>query len=229
MALNFIDIATEQTSAVTDLILALQALVGSYFIGRKSTNQAFATTLWSWVFGLLCFASLLGTVVHGFELTQETIRILWAPLYFALGLLVALVALAAISHGWGNDTGRRLVPVGIGIAFVFSATTQIWSDSFLLFVGYEAVMMTIALILYVICLWIPDKQRGAGFLAAGVFLSLIAAAVDSQTTWRPQFIWTFDSHGIFHLIQMMGLLMISIGLYRANEPLKEMGKSDATR
>ena len=90
-------------------------------------------------------------------------------------------------------------------------------------------MITIALILFVICLWLPGKQRGAGFLATGALFSLIAAAVDTQSTRRSKFIWTLDSHGIFHLVQMIGLLMISIGLFRSNEPLKEMEKRDATR
>ena len=57
----------------------------------------------------------------------------------------------------------------------------------------------------------------------------ISLSKDTQTTWRPQFIWSFDSHGIFHLIQMLGLLMISIGLYRAIGLSKEMEKGDATR
>lgn len=113
MALHFISIPTEQTTAITDLILAMQTMICLYALRRTSANQDFAMSLWSWVFGLLCVASSLGTVAHGFELAPETMRILWCPIYLALGLLVALVALAAISHFGYEDISRRLLPAGI--------------------------------------------------------------------------------------------------------------------
>ena len=229
MALHFISIPTEQTTAITDLILAMQTMICLFVVRRTSTNQDFAMLLWSWVFGLLCVASLLGTVAHGFELAPETMRILWCPIYLALGLLVALVALAAISHSGHEDISRRLLPASIGLAFIFFAITRIWSDSFLLFVAYEAIVMTCALVIYVVCLWSPDRQRGSGFLAAGVFLTLIASAVDTQSSWRLQIVWAFDNHGIFHLIQLLGLLIISVGLYRSREPIADADKCDAIR
>ena len=221
MYLNFISIPTEQTSAVTDLILAVQSIVCLFVVRRTSEDPGFAITLWKWVFALLCIASSIGTAVHGFELTQEFVRVLWCPLYFALALLVALVALAAVAHFGHENLSRRLLPASIGLAFVFFIVTQLWSDSFLLFVAYEAVMMLCALGLYVACLWCPNRQRGAGSLAIGVFLTLIAAAVDTQSTLRIQFIWDFDNHGIFHLIQMLGLLIIATGLSRSRVPVAD--------
>ncbi len=118
--------------------------------------------------------------MHGFELAPETVRVLWGPLYFALGLLVALVALASFAHLGHGNISRGLVPASVGLAFVFSAITQLGSDSFLLFVAYEAVMMTFALGIYIACLWCPVERRGAGLLALGVLLTLVAAAVDTQ-------------------------------------------------
>lgn len=229
MSLNLISIPTEQTSASTDLILAGQSMVCLYLVRPRSGNQSFALSLWAWVLGLLAFSSLLGAFVHGFELAPETVRVLWGPLYFALGLLVALVALASFAHLGHGNISRGLVPASIGLAFVFSAITQLWSDSFLLFVAYEAVMMTFALGIYIACLWCPVERRGAGLLALGVLLTLVAAAVDTQSTLRLQCIWAFDNHGIFHLIQMLGLLIISLGLYRSRKPSAGVEKSDAKR
>ncbi len=79
MSLNFISIPTEQTTAITDLILAVQTMICLYVLRRTSGNRGFSSILWSWVFGLLCLASLLGTVAHGFELAPESMRILWCP------------------------------------------------------------------------------------------------------------------------------------------------------
>ncbi len=229
MALNITGIPTEQTSAITDLILAGQSMVCFYLVRRRPANQCFALSLWAWIFGLLSFSSLLGAFVHGFELSSETVAILWCPLYFALGQLVALVALAAIAHFGYQKICRSMVPASIGLAFVFAAVTQVWSNSFLLFVAYEALMMTFALGIYITCLWHPTKQRGSGLLALGVFLTLMAAAVDTQSTWRLQCIWAFDNHGIFHLIQMSGLSIISFGLIRTREPILNAEADNAKR
>ena len=224
MAFNFISIPTEQTTAVTDLILAAQALVCVQFARSRSTDSCFALSLWAWVFGLLSFSSLLGAIVHGIELEPVTSRILWGLIYFMLGLLVALIALAAIAHLGHDATCRRLVPAGIGVAFVFSAITQFWGNSFLLFVAYEAVMMSIALGIYLVCFWLPCKRRGSGWLALGILFTLVAAAVDTQSTLRLQWFWTFDNHGIFHLIQMVGLLIITTGLCQSRVPIANAEK-----
>ena len=229
MFLNFIRIPTEQTSAVTDLILAIQSLVCICLVSRNAESQRYSMILWKWVFALLCIASSIGTVVHGFELSQEVKQILWCPLYFALGLLVALVALSAVAHIGRENISKRLLPVASGFAFVFALVTQLWSDSFLLFVAYEAIMMTFALSLYVACLWGSNRRRGSGALALGVLLTIAAAAIDTQTTMRMNIVWEFDNHGIFHLIQMLGLLIISVGLVQSQEPSTNLEIVDAKR
>jgi hypothetical protein len=135
-----------------------------------------------------------------------------------LGLLVSFVSLAAVSHYWNGRLGKQLLPVGFVIAMVFTMITQIGSNSFLLFVAFEAVMMTLALSLYVACCWRPGRQDGAGFIAVGILLTLIAAAVDTQSGLRFDCIWTFDNHGVFHLIQMVAVLILTIGLCRVSGP-----------
>lgn len=229
MPLNFTSIPTEQTSAITDLILAGQSMFCLYIVRRRSIKQCFALSLWACIFGLLSFSSLLGAFVHGFELVSETVEIIWCPLYFALGQLVALVALAATAHVGHENISRRAVPASIGLAFVFAAVTQVWSNSFLLFIAYEAVMMTFALGIYIVCIWQPQKQRGSGLLALGVLLTLMAAVVDTQSTWCIQCIWAFDNHGIFHLIQMLGLSIILFGLLRTREPILDAEAGYAKR
>jgi hypothetical protein len=211
----FVDIPTEQTTAVTDLILAAQAFIARYFVGRTSLDRPFFGWLWSWIFCLLGCASLLGAVAHGVEMTKVVNETLWIPLYLVLGLVVAFIALTAISHFWHEQLAQRWLLAGIGVAVIFFAVTQLWSDSFMLFIVYEAVMMTFAFVLYTACIWRTGRQQGSSLLASGVFVGLVAAAVDTQQTWRLECIWTFDNHGIFHLVQMLSLLLISIGLYRS--------------
>ena len=50
---------------------------------------------------------------------------------------------------------------------------------------------------------------------------------DSVEKWSSfRFLRDFDNQGIFHLIQMVGLLIISMGLVRSQEPLANAVISD---
>ncbi len=49
-------------------------------------------------------------------------------------------------------------------------------------------------------------------MALGVLISMVAAAVQAMNTIRMEFIWEFDNNGIFHLIQIPGLLALLWGL-----------------
>ncbi len=212
----FIEIPTEQTTAITDVILALQAIAIRWSLGRTSAVRPFWTWIWSWIFTLMCVASLLGAVAHGFQMTPETNALIWNPLYLLLGLIVSLFAVAAVSHRWDDELARRFLPAGLGIAIVFYLATQFGGGSFLLFVVYEALMMLIALWLYLSCFWLVDPVRGSGFLAAGVFVGLLAAAINAMPRMELHFLWTFDNHGLFHLVQMASLILLAIGLHRSH-------------
>jgi hypothetical protein len=214
----FTDIATEQTTAITDLMLAVQAMGIRVYLGRAQTTRPFATTIWSWIFTLAAFASILGAVAHGFEMSAKLNAILWVPLYFALGMIVALFLVAGFAHRWSDGLARRCLPISVCVGVAFFVATQLWSDSFILFVAYEAVAMLIVLALYTSCFWQTFDRRGSGFLAMGVFVGLLSAMVDAQHTLRVTCIWTFDNHGVFHLIQMLSFLLLAIGLYRAYTP-----------
>ena len=46
---------------------------------------------------------------------------------------------------------------------------------------------------------------------------IVAAAIDTQSSLQLTFIWTFNNHGIFHLIQMLSLLLLTIGVYSTHQ------------
>jgi TctA family transporter len=79
------------------------------------------------------------------------------------------------------------------------------------FVVYEAIAMLFALVVYVV-LAARETLRGAAMMAAGVLVSIVAAAVQATGAVRFTLIWDFDHNGAFHLIQMVGLLFLLIGL-----------------
>jgi hypothetical protein len=75
--------------------------------------------------------------------------------------------------------------------------------------------MFLSLTLYTICF----RQRnatGSGYLAGGVLVGILAAVIDTQKTLHVTLIWEFNNHGVFHLVQMISLLLLTIGLYRSH-------------
>ena len=207
----FTESPTEQTTAITDLLLSLQAIGAIWILKRNQIRRPVWTELWTWFFGLLSAASLLGAISHGFRMTSSVNTALWVVIYLVLGIMMALFLIAAVTLHWNPQLGKQCLPYGMLIAFVFFLVTQIWSDSFLLFVIYEAISMLLALTLYVSCLWFR-REQGSGLLAAGIVVGIVAAVLDSQPSLQLNFIWTFNNHGIFHLAQMISLLLLTIGV-----------------
>ena len=50
-------------------------------------------------------------------------------------------------------------------------------------------------------------------MAAGILVTLLAAVVQ-LTDWTVTLVWPLDHNGIFHLIQMPGLLLMVLGVRR---------------
>lgn len=214
----FVISPSEQTTAITDLILALQSLAAIVMLKRTPVKRPMWTDVWTTFFGLLCLASFLGAVVHGIRMSSSFQNAIWGTIYLALGLIMALFTVAAVTMTWNQELSRRIVPFCLAIAIVFFAITQLWSDSFLLFVVYEAISMIVALTLYSACFWLR-RERGSAFLAAGVMVGIAAALVDAQASLQVTMIWTFDNHGLFHLVQMLSLLLIMIGIQMSHRTI----------
>jgi hypothetical protein len=79
--MEFIDIPTEQTSSVTDAVLAIMAVAAAIYLLQISQKARWKTTLWVCLFGLLALASVLGTIAHGFKMSISIIGSVSRSLY----------------------------------------------------------------------------------------------------------------------------------------------------
>ena len=209
---QFIDIPTEQSSALTDVLLALVALGCALYLARAGlAHDLLKTGIWIAVFGLLAFAAALGAVTHGFKMSQALNRLLWQPLHLTLGLAVAMFVVGVVYDRWGPVASRRLLPILLAVGVAFFAVTVLVPGSFLVFIVYEAVAMLFALAVYVL-LAARGQLPGAWAMAAGVGITIVAAAVQASGSTRLTAIWEFDHNGLFHLIQIPGLLVLTVGL-----------------
>jgi hypothetical protein len=184
------------------------------YFRRFGNKDRWKVNLWLWAAGLQCVAVFFGVIVHGVKLADTTKFILWQPIYFSLGLLVAIFVVAAIYDVWGQSAARRMLPIMLVIGVAFFGVTLIWTNSFLVFVIYQAAAMLFALGGYI---WLASKKRleGAWWMAAGILTSIVASGIQASKAVSFTFIWPFDHNGTFHLILIVGFLFLTIGLRSA--------------
>jgi len=204
---------TELTTAATDAALAAVALLCMLALAPHRAGNAARVRTWAGVFGLLALTAVLGAIAHGFVFDERTLAWLWRPLYLMLGLVVALFVVGAALDFRGPRTARRLLPPMVGLAFLFFAVTQVGSGDFRLFVAYEALAMALALVLYV-RLALGRRLAGAGLVALGIVLNIAAAAIQASGAVELTVGVPFDHNGVFHLVQMPALAVLTLGLVR---------------
>jgi len=209
MALN--PVPTELTTAATDAILALVALYCIRLLGARRSADPAKVTLWILVLALLAVASVLGAVAHGFDLSSDTIYLLWQPLFLSLGLVVALFVVAAAHDGLGPATARRLLIPALVVGACFYLVTLLFPGTFLVFVLYEAVAMLLALGLYV-RLALQTGERWAWLMVLGIALNIAAAGIQASGTVRLNLGVPLDHNGVFHLVQMVAIVVLVVGV-----------------
>jgi hypothetical protein len=204
-------VPTELTTAATDGLIAATAGICLALLQRWRGRDRWKVGVWSWVLGLLAVAALLGTAVHGFMLSERLVTYLWQPLFLSLGLVVALFVVAAVYDWRGHEAARRALPIMLVVALLFYGVTRLASGTFLAFVLYEATAMLFALAIYV-SLAVRQRLAGAGWIAAGIGLNIVAAAIQASGAVAVTIIWPFDHNGVFHLVQIVAIVVLMRGL-----------------
>ncbi len=206
--MNFIDIPTEQTTAATDFILGILAVWSAYKIYKAGHHTSpVKARIWKWVFILLALAAFFGAIAHGFQMDERINFILWQPLNLALGLGVSLFAAGAILDLRQGSMPKGIVPGLLALGVIFYFITVLIPGSFLVFIIYEAVIMLFALTAYFV-LALRHKLHGAWWMVSGVFISIIAAVIQATESVNVKMIWEFDHNGIFHIVQMIGIVAL---------------------
>jgi hypothetical protein len=198
----------ERVTAWTDVLMGLLAGFIAYQLFQV---LGFKYSVWAWAFALLAFSSFLGAVAHGYEMSRKTNDRLWMPINLSLGLALGLFVVGALFNLSGEAIARMSLPLMLVIGFGFFIIT-IWKPgTFMTFIAYEAVAMLFALGVYVYLLF-TSSMVGAGWMVAGVLVTIIAAVVQATGKAGMGIFWYFDNNGVFHLIQMLGMVLLFIGL-----------------
>jgi hypothetical protein len=159
-------------------------------------------------------AGALGVAVHGLQMPEARRTALWRPLTLILGGTVALFAAGAVGDLLGERAARRALPGLLLSALAFYALSQRLQRGFLVFIVYEAAAMLFALGAYA-RLAQGGRLLGAQQMAAGVLLSILAAAVQSTSLELTILGIPLDHNGLFHIVQIAGLPLLAAGLRAA--------------
>lgn len=201
----------ERTTAASDLVLAVLAFLCTLSLIRNRRADAWKTGLWSSVFLTFGVAALLGAITHGFDLPENVTTVIWMPLYYLLGLAVANFIACVIYEIYGPVIARKSLFPLFAVSVIFFIVTQMYRDIFMVFVIYQASAVILATGVYS-GIAIKRKKAGAWFMVAGLVVTLAAGIFQTMNSLVLTLIWDFDHNGIYHLTQMLGIVLLFSGL-----------------
>ncbi|MCU0559425.1 MAG: hypothetical protein MUD16_04450 [Desulfobacterales bacterium] len=205
------DSPTERSTAATDLLLSIVALSGLLYLHAAQPGGAWRIQLWSWPLGLIAGSAGLGALYHGLVWPRGLRNAVWQALTFLLGMALALFGAGLTLDLFGPEAGRRSLPLWLATGALVFLVSRRWNGLFRVFIVFEGVVLAAALVGYT-ALAAASALSGAGWIAAGVLLSGIAAALQACNGLRFKWIWEFDHNGIFHLVQTAGLVLLCKGI-----------------
>ncbi|UTA47164.1 hypothetical protein L1F30_13455 [Simiduia sp. 21SJ11W-1] len=210
--IEFINNQAELTTAATDLLLGCVALWCAKSLPKP--QHARYRTLWRAIFLLLALAAVLGAVAHGLVISKPVYEGLWAVIYLALALLVAAFLVVFVWDLFGPARARQIMGPAVLLGGGFFAYTLLFPSSFLPFVIYQVSVMLCALAGYS---WLAVQvgRAGAGWLALGIAITIVASAVQATKALSFTLVWAFDHNGVYHLIQTVGLWVLLYGYSKA--------------
>lgn len=209
--LKFVRSPTERTTAVTDILLALVAGGAVIYLQCSESAEIWKINTWSWAFVLIALSGFLGAVAHGIELPETPHQRIWHLINLSLGLAVSVFVIGVANDLWGLAFARKMLPWMVVCALLFFSVTRMFSGIFFVFIVYEAAALLFAFAAYG-WLAITNQLNGATLMAAGVLVSIIAACFQASKNMSIRIVFVFDHNGIFHVVQIFGIILLIAGL-----------------
>jgi hypothetical protein len=203
----------EQTTATTDIILAVVAFGGILFLRWNSPagNELWKINIWSAAIGMIGVAAALGAWAHGLAVSRPVHDRIWHLLNLSLALAVSLFVVGVVYDLWGLKACITVLPAMLIAGLAFFVATIVFPGIFFVFIIYEGLALILALVAY-IYLTVHGELSGTVFMAAGILVSIMAAGIQATRSTTVRIIWQFDHNGVYHLVQTLGLVLLLTGL-----------------
>ena len=130
--MKFLKIPAEQSTAVTNIMLALVAFGGIVFLRYLQYNSdgIWKINIWSAAIGLIGLSAMLGAVAHGVVLSRTSHRRIWLSLNMTLGLAVSLFVVGVVHDQWGFNISLATLPILLMAGLGFYLITLIYPGIF---------------------------------------------------------------------------------------------------
>jgi len=215
--MKLVESPTELTTAATDLLLMLECVVILVLLWQTPVADRLRLSLWSWFFGLLAFSSLLGTIVHGWDMPAAFRNAFFSPIFFGLGLAVVLLGVGAFGDWKGGEGLIALLWFGMGAMVLLFFLSRFFKGALIILAVYMALVIIFALVIYSY-LGFREQLRGSLYIALALLLSLAALGIQT-TRISLKIYFPFDHNGIFHLLQLVALALLGYGVRLGMKPL----------
>lgn len=206
--IQFIESATERTTAATDLILAVEFLLFAIFF-IKSAPGIKRAAAWSIPFLLLSAAFFTGAIAHGFQMPEKINELLW--LFLAGGSAFGLACLVSASVGEWKPAWYKKSVIGMSLAAVVFIGITVKYSSFSVYVVFIVITMALVSWLNFMCFEKSGNQKYLLIIYGAVFTA-IASVLQLVKSIHFTLIWEFDYNGAFHLLQMLAGMFLGLGI-----------------
>jgi hypothetical protein len=211
--MELIENPTERITAITDLMMAIVAIIGLFKIYGRDDLVIWKVRLWLTIYVLFIGAAIAGTFYHGMALPTATLKWIWGAIFLQLGMMVALFVVAVAFDLRGIVFARRLLPVMVLTGLSFFAYSLLQGQDYGLFIMYEALALLSALLGYSYLAW--KKFPGGLYMAIAVFITIIAAAVQATEAISFAPAIPFDHNSAYHVIQIIGIYFLTTGVLKS--------------
>jgi hypothetical protein len=214
--MKLVEDPAEQTTAVTDIILSLVAFGGVLLLQWSPGNsgELWRMHIWSTAIGLIGLSAALGALAHGLILKPTFHNRISLVLNLALAFAVSLFVVGVINDLFSYELAKKALPFMLAAGLGFYLTTLNFPGIFFVFIVFEGLALLFSLGAYIFLA--ATGEPGAGLMACGVLLSIIAAGLQTRKSILITLIWKFDHNGIYHLVQTLGLVLLIAGLWTSS-------------
>ena len=209
---------SEPITTLTDYAIALESLVlGTVLLYRGIARGQLAPQLWGAAFESVAIAAGLGGTCHGFVLAlgDQTVRILWQGMVYALSFASFFMLLAAIKGSlpyryqrwgfWGVGVKSAMF---LGWTLKHHSADQVFSFGVADYLSSMLMVLALAIVPILNHQFAADTKKAMGWIIAGVLASVVAIALQRSDL---AIAGTLNHNDFYHLVQMLALYLFFRG------------------
>lgn len=209
---------SEPTTLATDYVLGtLSGVLASRVAAENRTLGQTSVRLWAMALAAVAFVSFSGGTYHGFAhaMSGWLLFTLWRLTTIGMGLASFLLLAAAFTASFSGAVRRWLIAAA-AVKFAIYALWMFLHDEFVFVIADYGSTLLIVLLL-ASAGWMRGAGRYRAYIAAGIAVSMIAAALQQSGI---DFHSNFNQNDLMHVVQMGGVWL----LYKGGVRLRDAGE-----